>query len=101
MKSDCRPLVQVRVSGVSALRELIGKNTSVTLISGSTLGDLLNKLEQQFGSAYREMTGERLEWSLKRRFNVLYNGEVIPPEDNLGKILGDGDEILFFQLAGA
>jgi len=101
MNSDCHALIQVRVSGVSALREVIGKNTAVTLKSGSTLGDLLNKLEEKFGSAYKKITGERLEYSLKRRFNVLYNGRAIPPEDNLDKTLGDNDELLFFQLAGA
>jgi len=40
---------------------VIGKNTAVTLKSGSTLGDLLNKLEEKFGSAYKKITGERLE----------------------------------------
>ena len=47
------------------------------------------------------MVGERLEDSIKKRFNLLYNGQVIPPEENLHKALNDGDEILFFQLAGA
>ena len=96
-----RPLIQVRVSGVSALREIIGRDTIVILKSDSTLGELVSKLEEQFGSAYREMVGERLQDSLKKRFNLLYNGQVIPPEQNLDKILNDGDEILFFQLAGA
>ena len=39
--------------------------------------------------------------SIKKRFNLLYNGKVIPPEENLDKTINDGDEILFFQLAGA
>jgi molybdopterin converting factor small subunit len=98
---ESRPLIQVRVSGVSALREIIGRNTVVILKSDSTLGELISKLEERFGSAYREMVGERLQDSLKKRFNLLYNGQVIPPEQNLDKILNDGDEILFFQLAGA
>ena len=52
-------------------------------------------------SAYREIVGERLKDSIKKRFNLLYNGKVIPPEENLDKTINDGDEILFFQLAGA
>jgi len=98
---DSSSTIQVRVSGVSALREIIGKDTVVILKSGSTLGDLISKLDEQFGSAYREMAGERLDYSLRKRFNLLYNGKVIPPEQNLDQTLSDSDEVLFFQLTGA
>jgi molybdopterin converting factor small subunit len=93
--------IQVRVGGVSALKEIIGKDMLVTLKSGSTLGELIDRLEEQFGSTYRATVGERLEDSLRKRFNLLYNGQFITPEQNLHKHLNDGDEILFFQLAGA
>jgi len=95
------PSIQVRVSGVSALREILGKERIVTVNSQSTLGDLIEKLDEQFGSTYRELVGERMGDSLKKRFNLLYNGEVIPPAENLGKVLNDGDALVFFQLAGA
>ena len=94
-------LIQIRVSGVSALREIIGKDTVVVLTNGSTVGDLLEKLEEQFGAAYREMVGERLEDSLRRRFYILYNGKVMPTEQNLDRVLSNGDEIVFFQWTGA
>jgi len=94
-------IIQVKVSGVSALRGIIGKDTVVDMATGSTLGDLLEKLEEQFGSAYRALVGERMEDSLRKRFNLLYNGEVIPPAENLDKALNDGDDLVFFQLAGA
>jgi len=94
-------IIQVKVSGVSALRWIIGKNTAVDMETGSTLGDLLKKLEEQFGSAYRTLVGERMEDSLRKRFNLLYNGQVIPPAENLDRALKDGDELMFFQLAGA
>lgn len=92
--------IEVRVGGVSALREIIGKDRPVTLRSGSTLGDLIHKLEEQFGSIYQASVGERLEDSLRKRFNLLHNGQFITPEQNLHKPLNDGDKILFFQLAG-
>jgi len=95
------PLIQIRVSGVSALREIIGKDTVVTLTNGSTVGNLLSKLEEQFGATYRQMVGEKLEDSLRRRFYLLYNGQVIPPEQNLDRALSNGDEIVFFQWTGA
>ena len=98
---ESRTPIQVRVSGVSALREIIGRDTIVILKSDSTLGELVSKLEEQFGSAYREMVRERLQDSLKKRFNLLYNGQVIPPEQNLDRALSNGDEIVFFQWTGA
>ena len=94
-------LIQIRVSGVSALREIIGKDTVVTLTNGSTVGNLLSKLEEEFGATYREMVGERLQDSLRRRFYLLYNGQVMPPEQNLNRVLSNGDEIVFFQWTGA
>jgi len=93
-------LLQVRVSGVSALRGIIGKDMLVTLRSGSTIDDLINKLEEECGPAYREMIGEALGDSIRKRFNMLLNGVVTNPAQNLDKSLNDGDEIMFFQLAG-
>ena len=86
---------------MSALRKILGKDTVVVLPNGSRVGDLLSKLEEQFGAAYREMVGERLEDSLRRRFYLLYNGQVMPPEQNLDRVLSNGDEIVFFQWTGA
>ena len=94
-------LIQINVGGVSSLREIIGRDRIVVLKSGSTIGDLLSKLEEQFGSAYRELVGESLDYSLRRRFNMLYNGRVISLCENLDMVLSDGDVVLFFQLAGA
>lgn len=45
--------IRDRVTGVSAQREIIGKDTLVTLRSGSTIGDLMDGLEGELGSAYR------------------------------------------------
>jgi molybdopterin converting factor small subunit len=47
------------------------------------------------------MVGEGLGDSIRKRFNMLINGVVTTPAQNLDKPLNDGDEILFFQLAGA
>jgi molybdopterin converting factor small subunit len=98
---DVRSQIEVRVSGVSALRGIIGNDTVVVLKTGSALGDLFTQLEEQFGSAYRELVGEGMECSLRKRFNLLYNGQFMPPEENLNKVLSEGDEIVFFQMAGA
>jgi len=93
--------IQVSVGGVSALRGILGKETVVVLARGSTVRDLIAKLEERFGSGYRQIAGESLEEGLRKRFYLLYNGEVVPPEQNLEKMLNDGDRILFFQWTGA
>ena len=95
-------MIQVRVVGVSALREVIGKETSITLKSGSTVNDLIHRLEEEFGPAYKAKFGEPLDESLKRHFSMLLNGSIfIPLEKNLDKPLSDDDRIVFFQWSGA
>ena len=94
-------LIQVSVSGVSEFREIIGKDTMIVVGRRSTLRDLISKLEEQFGSAYERKVGENLDYSLRSRFNLLYNGKFLSLKQNLDMTLSDGDQILFFQLTGA
>jgi len=98
----CRtPAIRVRVTGVSALRDIIGRDRIIILSNGSTVGKLLDELECDFGPAYKEIVGEGLTASLKKRFSMLLNGVFMSLEQNLGRTLNDHDEIVFFQLAGA
>ena len=98
----CRtPVIRVRVTGVSALRNIIGRDRIIILNNGSTVGKLLDELEGNFGPVYKEMVGEGLTDSLKKRFSMLLNGVFMSPEQNLERTLNDHDEIVFFQLAGA
>ena len=94
-------LIQVRVTGVSSLREVIGNDTLVTLNGGSTVGDLIDRLEEEFGSTYRKMMGEGLKDTIKKLFNLSINGKLPSPGRNFDEALSDGDEILFFQWTGA
>jgi molybdopterin converting factor small subunit len=94
-------MIQVRVSGVSALRDVIQKDTTVSLRYGSTVGDLINVLDTKFGSAYKGIVGEALGASVRKRFSMIINGVFMSPEQSLALVLSDGDEIIFFQLAGA
>jgi molybdopterin converting factor small subunit len=96
---DCP--IRVTVSGVSALREIIGKNMVVVLRNHSTVRDLMEELEKNCGSVYKEKTGEELTYSIRKRFSLLMNGIFMSPEEALDRLLSDGDEIMFFQLAGA
>jgi molybdopterin converting factor small subunit len=61
----------------------------------------MDELEAKFVSAYRERSGEELVLSVRKRFSMLLNGVVTRPVWNHDKAQSDGDEILFFQLAGA
>jgi hypothetical protein len=58
-------------------------------------------LETKFGSAYKDIVGEALDFSVKKRFSMIINGVFMSPEQSLNLVLSDGDEIVFFQLAGA
>jgi len=94
-------LIQVRVTGVSSLREVIGNDMLVTLNGGSTVGDLIDRLEEEFGSTYRKMTGKGLKDTIKKLFNLSINGKPPTPGRNFDEALSDGDQILFFQWTGA
>ena len=98
---DKPSLIQVRVTGVSSLREVIGKNALVSLNSGSTVSDLIDKLEEEFGSTYRKRIGEGLRDTIRRLFTLSINGKVPTPIRNFDEALSDGDEIVFFQWTGA
>lgn len=98
---DKSSLIQVRVTGVSSLREIIGRDALVNLNSGSTVSDLIDKLEEEFGSTYRAVTGEGLKDVMKKLFTLSINGKVPTPIRNFDEALGDGDEVVFFQWTGA
>ena len=98
--SSGKAVIQIRVRGVSALRSIIGRDTVVTLKNGSTIRDLVTNLERNFGTTYKEVAGEELSGSIMRRFSMLLNGVFMSPEQNVDMKLNDGDEIVFFQLAG-
>lgn len=98
---DKRSLIEVRVTGVSSLREVIGKDAIVSLNSGSTVGDLIDKLEEEFGSTYRRRAKEGLRDMIRRLFTPSINGKVPKPIRKFDEPLSDGDEIVFFQWTGA
>ena len=98
---DKSSLIKVRVAGVSSLREVIGKDSLVILNSGSTVSDLIDKLEEEFGSTYRKRMRERLRDTIRKLFTLSINGKVSTPLQNFGEALSDGDKIVFFQWTGA
>jgi molybdopterin converting factor small subunit len=98
---DKPSIIEVRVTGVSSLSEVIGKDALVSLNSGSTVYDLIEKLEEEFGSTYRKRTKEGLKDTIRRLFTLSINGQVPTPIRNLDEPLSDGDEIVFFQWTGA
>lgn len=74
---------------------------TMTLRTGSTVNDLVNILQEEFGSKYKEITGENLRNVIERLFTVTINGKLPTPIRNFDRVLHDGDEIVFFQWTGA
>ena len=93
--------VRVTVNGVSTLRDVIRKDMTMILPTGSTIFDLVNRLEEEFGSKYRAVTGEDLREVIERLFTVTINGKLPTPIRNFDTALRDGDELVFFQWTGA
>lgn len=94
-------IIHVRVTGVSSLREVIGNDTVISLNGGSTVSDLIDKLEEDFGSTYRKMTGAGLKETIRKLFKLSINGKLPLSVQNFDEVLSDGDEILLFQWTGA
>ena len=98
---DKSSLIQVRVTGVSSLREVIGKDALVSLNSGRSVSDLIDKLEEEFGSIYRKRMRVGLRDTIRKLFTLSINGKVPTLVQNFDEALSDGDEIVFFQWTGA
>jgi molybdopterin converting factor small subunit len=92
-------LVHVKVIAVSILGDVIGGSVPIVLDGGSTVSDLINKLDEEYGTAYSKNTAENLKDSIMKRFNLVVNGKVIRPQQDFDTPLNDGDEILFFHFA--
>jgi molybdopterin converting factor small subunit len=93
--------VRIRVKGVSTLRYVIRKDLTITLRTGSTVGDLISRLVDELGPKYREITGEDLSQVIERLFAATINGKLPTPMRSFDRVLHDGDEIVFFQWTGA
>jgi molybdopterin converting factor small subunit len=82
------------------LKDAIGRDAVIVLDGGSTVGDLINKLDEEYGATYREKMGETLKDSIMKRFNLLVGGKVLVPSRDIATPLKDGDEVLLFQFVG-
>ncbi len=98
---DNPSIIHIRVTGVSTLGEVMGKSALVSLNSGSTVGDLIDKLEEEFGSTYRKRTREGLKDTIRRLYTLSINGKLPTPIRNFDEALSEGDDIVFFQWTGA
>jgi molybdopterin converting factor small subunit len=93
------PPIKIKPNAVSALKEAIGGDIFVTLYEGNTIGDLINTLDQEHGTAYRRTAGGNLKDSIMKRFDMVLNGRPFRPARNIAQPLNDGDEVLLFQVA--
>jgi molybdopterin synthase sulfur carrier subunit len=90
-------MIEVRI--FATLRQLVGqKEVEVQLQPGSTVGDILTQLAEQYPDL-----GERLldeHGSLQSSINVLVNGRNISFLDGLDTAVQDGDRLALFPAVG-
>jgi molybdopterin converting factor small subunit len=87
-----------RVRTVSALKETLSGDAVVILSSGSAIGDLINKLDKEYGTIHSKTTS--IKESVVKRFNMLVSGRVLIPSQSIDRPPKDDDEVSLFQFAG-
>jgi molybdopterin converting factor small subunit len=93
-------VIRVKIGTVSVLREIMGRSLTLYLNSGNTIGDLIKRLDDEYGPAYTKQTGESLKDSVMKRYNIIVNGKIIRPAENSDRPLNENDELIFLQWAG-
>ena len=94
-------IIRVRVTGMSSLRIVISKDTPIILNRGNTVKELIDQLEEEFGSIYKKQTNEDIRDVLTTLFALTINGKLVSPRLNPSQVLKDGDKVVFFQWTGA
>ena len=91
----------ITVRAVSMLREIIGGSFTFYLDSGSTIGDLIKRLDEKYGPVYMKEVGETLGDSIMKSYNMSVNGgKIIRPSEHVNRRLNDNDELVFLQWVG-
>lgn len=88
-------------SRLIALREAIGvKSLLLEVPEGTTIQDLLVRLETMFGAAFQKVSGQVLYERILTRYCVFVNRKALWLPQQLDRTLTDGDEVAIFLPSG-
>ena len=93
--------LEVDNSRLIALREAIGaKSLLLEVPEGTTIQDLLVRLETTFGAAFQKVSGQVLYERILRRYCVFVNRKALWLPQQLDRTLTEGDEVAIFLPSG-
>jgi len=93
--------LEVDNSRLIALREAIGaKSLLLEVPEGTTIQDLLVRLETTFGAAFQKVSGQVLYERILTRYCVFVNRKALWLPQQLDQTLTEGDEVAIFLPSG-
>jgi molybdopterin converting factor small subunit len=91
--------MKVRVQYLGFIKNMLNKNEDhFELEDGASLSDLLNKLAEIHGAAFRKEVYEPGLKKIKTGFSVTINGQFIGQVGGLDAKLSDGDHVILMSL---
>jgi molybdopterin converting factor small subunit len=93
--------IQVDNSSVVPLREVVGASSLIMDVpEGSTINDLLLRLDKTFGPAFKKVTGKKLYDRVIVRYRVFLNNRGLWLPKQLRSELKDGDAVIILLPSG-
>ncbi len=93
--------LEVDSSRLIALREAVGaKSVLLEIPEGSTVQDLLIRLEAAYGPAFQQASGQTLYDRVLSRYCVFVNRQALWLPQQLNRPLADGDDVAIFLPSG-
>jgi len=93
--------LEVDSSRLIPLREAVGvKSLLLEMPEGSTIQDLLVRLEAEYGPTFQKVSGQALYERVLTRYCVFVNRKALWLPQQLDRTLTDGDEAAIFLPSG-
>lgn len=84
-------MVKVEVNYYTLYAKITGKSHEMVELGKPTLGELINRLREQYGNKFTEATWDMTKGGLKNGISVLVNGRNLP----LDTTLESSDQVAF------
>ena len=94
-------MIRINVRTILELKEIFGQDRfEVSLVDGSTFGDFLEKITQDWGDEMASRLFEPGRSKLLAHIQLMVNGRSFRLLDNMKTVLQDGDEITILPPVG-